>query len=227
MEKITPLPSTEFNTNKKYKKLIEQINYSRLSNYLINCGYLPQWLNFDSEGADFVIFSYDQTKIYKIQLKSRVTLDREYYGKGLYIAFPQDETKPLSNWVIVDHDQMYDHWEKPKKYIENIINKNQQIDEYNQQLPQDGKKKHHQKPYWSTKKTTKEQWQDCVDWSIIPPDKFSISRWSIIILVNRNCNITSFFMTKMNRRYSNGLQRSDKSERWRPFAHRPRLRSRL
>lgn len=150
MEQIHLLPATKFNNNNKYKKFVEQINYFRLANYLINCGYAPQWLNYDSDGADLIALSYDQKTIFKIQLKSRVSLDAKYVGRGIYVAFPKDSTKPLNDWVIVEHDKMYKNWEKPRNWTN----------------------KHH--TTWSHPRVTKEEWNDCLKWSIITPVTFPL-----------------------------------------------------
>lgn len=76
----------------------ENYNFAKVGACLAEYGYTCLWLNDDTEGADFLAVNIDG-HILKIQLKSRMTIDKKYIGKDLYIAFPEKE-----NWFIYPHD---------------------------------------------------------------------------------------------------------------------------
>ncbi len=68
-----------------------------LADYDFNCIKLADdWL-----GADFLAYHKDGVETLKVQLKSRLTIDRKYLGKGLHVVFP------LSGyWCLVEHDAL-------------------------------------------------------------------------------------------------------------------------
>ena len=77
-----------------YSKLLakqkENYNFHKLSSLLASFGFNCLWLNDDVKGADFLALS-TEGDVFKIQLKSRLTFDKKYIGKDLYIAFPFDD----------------------------------------------------------------------------------------------------------------------------------------
>lgn len=60
-------------------------------------------LNNDWEGADFIAIHIDGNTFLKVQLKGRLTLDKKYIGKDIYICFRQDD-----DWYLYPHDQVTD-----------------------------------------------------------------------------------------------------------------------
>ena len=79
--------ATYSNLNAKQK---ENYNFHRLSSLLASFGFNCIWLNDDVHGADFLAIS-TKGDVFKIQLKSRLTFDKKYIGKDLYLAFPFDD----------------------------------------------------------------------------------------------------------------------------------------
>jgi hypothetical protein len=47
-------------------------------------------LSDDWQGADFIAISGDD--MIKVQLKGRITIDKKYIGKNIYVAFIENET---------------------------------------------------------------------------------------------------------------------------------------
>ena len=86
----------------KKSKKTEALNYAELS-LLLNkkYGLETAWLKNDWFGADFVAYHPDPSKNFFlwVQLKSRVTIKKQYKDKGdLNIAFKHE-----SNWYIIPH----------------------------------------------------------------------------------------------------------------------------
>lgn len=151
-KEITPISRLLLRSKKKNKNMvgdnyIERLNYVRLSYYLINCGYFTQWLSIDDNGADFTAIKYDSSTIYKIQLKSRVTLNSKYEDKDLCIAFPLNSKKPEKDWVIVKYTDLKEIFGNQKSYVE--------------------------KGSWSTPSVPKKYRQQVIAASLIAPVSFS------------------------------------------------------
>ena len=71
------------NLNPKQK---ENYNFHRLSSLIASFGFNSIRLTDDVHGADLLALS-TKGDVFKIQLKSRLTFDKKYIGKDLYIAF--------------------------------------------------------------------------------------------------------------------------------------------
>lgn len=91
-----PIKYQELNSRQK-----ENFNFHKVSAELADYGYNCMWLNDDWQGADFIACHIDGNKFIKVQLKGRLTLDKKYNGKNIYIAFNQD-----SKWFIYPHDEL-------------------------------------------------------------------------------------------------------------------------
>jgi hypothetical protein len=58
-------------------------------------------LNDDWQGADFIAQHINGELFLKVQLKGRLTIDKKYLGKNLFICFPyRDE------WYLYPHDEV-------------------------------------------------------------------------------------------------------------------------
>ncbi|MDA9883158.1 hypothetical protein N9D33_02205, partial [Flavobacteriaceae bacterium] len=66
----------------------ENYNYHKVASALADYGYDSMRLNNDWEGADFIAVNGDD--MIKVQLKGRLTADKKYLNKDLYIAFIED-----------------------------------------------------------------------------------------------------------------------------------------
>lgn len=77
----------------------ENHNFHKLASLLASYGFNCIWLNDDVHGADLLALSTDGD-VYKIQLKSRLTFDKKYMKKDLYIAHPKND-----GFSIYPHDE--------------------------------------------------------------------------------------------------------------------------
>ena len=79
----------------------ENYNFQKVAALLADYGFNCMWLNDDWQGADFIACHIDGELFLKVQLKGRLTLDKKYIKKSIYIAFNQDES-----WFIYPHDEL-------------------------------------------------------------------------------------------------------------------------
>lgn len=77
----------------------ENHNFHKLAQLLSLFGFNCLWLNDDVHGADLLAVSL-KGNVYKIQLKARITFDKKYLNKNLYIAAPVDD-----GFYIYLHDE--------------------------------------------------------------------------------------------------------------------------
>lgn len=80
----------------------ENYNFQKLSAVLADFGYVAMRLSDDWNGADFIAQHIHHEAFLKVQLKSRLTFDKKYRCKGLYIAFRDGES-----WYMYDHDELW------------------------------------------------------------------------------------------------------------------------
>ena len=79
----------------------EIFNFQKISGLLADYGFNCIKLADDWQGADFLAYHKDGLDTLKIQLKSRLTIDRKYKGKELFVAFPLN-----SHWYLLEHDML-------------------------------------------------------------------------------------------------------------------------
>lgn len=79
----------------------ENFNLQKVAAELADYGFNCMWLNDDWQGADFIACHIDGNSFIKVQLKGRLTIDKKYNGKDIYIAFNQD-----GKWFLYPHDQL-------------------------------------------------------------------------------------------------------------------------
>jgi hypothetical protein len=106
-----------FEEKVKYEKLNarqkEIYNFQKVSAVFADYGYTTVKLSDDWMGADFIAISFDGMKYLKIQLKGRLTFDKKYLGKDIYICFHDDKN---DNWYLYGHDEIL------QKFIKSIEN---------------------------------------------------------------------------------------------------------
>ena len=79
----------------------EIFNFQKISGVLADYGFNCIKLADDWQGADFLAYHKDRLDTLKVQLKSRLTIDKKYKGKELFVAFPLNE-----HWYLVEHDAL-------------------------------------------------------------------------------------------------------------------------
>ena len=85
--------------SKLNNKQKENYNYHKLGSLLASYGFNCIWLNDDVHGADLLALS-SVGDVYKIQFKSRLTFDKKYMKKDLFMAYPSDD-----GFYIYPHDE--------------------------------------------------------------------------------------------------------------------------
>ena len=81
--------------NAKQKELF---NFQKLAAVMADYGFNCIRLSDDWQGADFLAYHKDGAETLKAQLKSRMTIKKEYMGKDLFLAVPVD-----GSWYLVEH----------------------------------------------------------------------------------------------------------------------------
>jgi hypothetical protein len=85
----------------------ETYNFQKVSALLADFGYLTIRLSDDWNGADFIAQHF-KTKIFlKVQLKGRLTFDKKYHDKDLYLCFRDGEGE-LADWYMYNHQELLD-----------------------------------------------------------------------------------------------------------------------
>lgn len=78
----------------------ENFNIQKLSAVLADYGFVTFRLSDDWGGADLIAL-HISGEVLRVQLKSRLTFDRKYEGKGLYVAFAD-----AGAWYLYPHDEL-------------------------------------------------------------------------------------------------------------------------
>jgi hypothetical protein len=74
----------------------------------LDSGFVPYIPEFDA-GVDFIIWREEDDILFKVQLKSRWTVDLKYFGRDIWIAFPGLRESGNRRWYLVPHDRMVLH----------------------------------------------------------------------------------------------------------------------
>jgi hypothetical protein len=78
-------------------------NFQKVAAILADYGFNCIKLADDWQGADFLAYHIDGNNTLRVQLKARLSIDRKYVGKNLYMAFPSN-----NSWYLVEHDRLVD-----------------------------------------------------------------------------------------------------------------------
>jgi len=87
----------------------EIYNFQKVSGIFADFGYTTVKLSDDWMGADFIAISFDGFKYIKVQLKGRLTFEKKYIGKDIYVCF---HDKKNDKWYLYQHDDMLKHFIK-------------------------------------------------------------------------------------------------------------------
>ena len=115
--------------NSLNSKAKEMYNFQKVSAKLADYGYTTMWLNNDWQGADFIAVHIDGVTDIKVQLKGRISFNKKYIGKNIYICFiadgevylyPHDNILALLEHRILDKTWISTgSWSSPKLTKEN------------------------------------------------------------------------------------------------------------
>jgi hypothetical protein len=79
----------------------ENYNFQKVSAILADFGFVTHRLSDDWQGADFIAQHISGEIFLKVQLKGRLTFDKKYCGKDIYIAF-----NDAGVWYLYLHDEL-------------------------------------------------------------------------------------------------------------------------
>ena len=85
----------------KSSRARENFNFHQIAARLAEYGYHSIRLTDDWQGADFIAVHVEDGTILKVQLKARLSIDKRYLGKDLYIAF-----RDGMEIFLYDHDML-------------------------------------------------------------------------------------------------------------------------
>jgi len=79
----------------------ENFNFLKLSAVLADFGFMTLRLTDDWQSADFIAQHIDGETFLKVQLKGRLSFDKKYLNKDLYIGFCYGD-----EWYLYPHDEL-------------------------------------------------------------------------------------------------------------------------
>jgi hypothetical protein len=112
-------------------KAKEMYNFQKVSAKLADYGFTTMWLNNDWQGADFIAVHVDGLTDIKVQLKGRLSFNKKYIKKKIYICFTcEGETYLYPHDTIlkqVEHRISDRKWIKEGTYNAPRLTKENQI----------------------------------------------------------------------------------------------------
>lgn len=97
------------NLNSRQKEIF---NFQKIAGLLADYGFNCIKLADDWQGADFLAYHNDGLDTLKVQLKARLTIDKKYRNKGLFIAFPLN-----NDWYLIEHDTLIEMVDKSTNWL--------------------------------------------------------------------------------------------------------------
>lgn len=91
----------------------EIFNFQKVAALLADYGFNCIKLSDDWQGADFLAYPFNGDKTLKIQLKSRITINKKYLEKDLFITFPNK-----GYWFLIEHDGLVKLIEKTTGWLD-------------------------------------------------------------------------------------------------------------
>lgn len=105
---LVPISYAKLNARQK-----EAFNFQKVAALLANYGFNCIKLADDWQGADFLAYHNNGEQTLKVQLKGRLTIDKKYLGKQIYMTFPMADT-----WYLVPHDKLVQLVKEHTKWID-------------------------------------------------------------------------------------------------------------
>jgi hypothetical protein len=84
--------------NAKQKEIY---NFQKVAALLADYGFNSIKLADDWAGADFLAYHKDGNQTLKVQLKGRLTIDKKYVDKDIWMTFPVED-----EWYLIPHDDL-------------------------------------------------------------------------------------------------------------------------
>ena len=111
MLKLKRIRYKDLNTRQK-----ENFNFQKVASTLADYGFNCIRLSDDWQGADCIACHIDGKTFVKIQLKGRLTFQKKYKGKDIYIAFRENQ-----KCYIYPHDELLRKKVEGQKTVEGLI----------------------------------------------------------------------------------------------------------
>lgn len=83
----------------------EMLNRNEFVAPFLRIGFIPYVPEFD-EGVDFILYRERDDLLFKVQLKARWDVERKYFGRNLWMAFPMSADRKVWDWYLAPHDYM-------------------------------------------------------------------------------------------------------------------------
>jgi len=89
----------------------ELFNFQKIAATLADYGFNCIKLADDWKGADFLAYHVKGTRTLKVQLKARITIQKKYRKKDIWMAFPY-----RGFWYLIEHDRLLAKVEKHTRW---------------------------------------------------------------------------------------------------------------
>lgn len=86
----------------------ENYNFQKVAAHLADFGFNNIRLSDDWQGADFIACHVDGQTFLKVQLKSRLFIQKKYSGKDIYVAFIHRNKDKTEDTYVYPHDVVRD-----------------------------------------------------------------------------------------------------------------------
>jgi hypothetical protein len=93
---LKPIPYSKLNARQQ-----ENYNNAKLASVLADFGFITHRLSDDWKGADLIAQHIKDDVFLKVQLKGRLTFQKSYQGKNIWVAFRKGD-----DWYLYPHDEM-------------------------------------------------------------------------------------------------------------------------
>lgn len=80
----------------------ENYNYQKVSAVLADYGFNTLRLSDDWQGADFIAVHINGKDFIKVQLKGRLTFQKKYINKDIWVCFNYK-----TDWFLYNHDELF------------------------------------------------------------------------------------------------------------------------
>lgn len=101
MSAVPQVPGQHVQYSELNAKQQEIFNFQKVAATLADYGYACIKLSDDWKGADFLADHFSADHTLRVQLKSALTIDKKYMGRGIHMTFPVNGI-----WYLVDHDEL-------------------------------------------------------------------------------------------------------------------------
>jgi len=97
----------------------ELFNFQKVAATLADYGYNCIKLADDWQGADFLAYHFNGARTLKVQLKSRLNIQKKYCSKDIWMAFPHK-----GFWYLIEHDRLVEKVQEHTDWLDSHSWKN-------------------------------------------------------------------------------------------------------